>query len=303
MRSGRTEASVAVTTDAVLLPDADEAREWLRWLDVPEVDVEPVVAGLAAAADDPEVARRYDELCGGLGRVGPAPDWPVARTPYGDVYVYLAALPLIRQWHADNGISPTISRHTLQDLGAKVAGFRQMHGRGGFDRQTWLSRHFRGTLIRLGRLQFERTHLKASDHEGLGEVPPGSPEPGDGVLDVHIPGDGPLTPQACAESLALAREFFPAYQHVICRSWLLDPQLAEYLQAESNIVRFQRMFTNYPRELDGDADVLECVFLAPNGRADIDDLPQDTSLERAVVKHLKADKHWHLRIGWAPLVQ
>ncbi len=47
---------------------------------------------------------------------------------------------------------------------------------------------------------------------------------------------------------------------------------------------------------DGDADVLRFVFhrIAPS----VDDLPQRTTLERAIVAHLRAGKHWLDRTGW-----
>src|SRR5439155_1415026 len=67
----------------------------------------------------------------------------------------------------------------------------------------------------------------------------------------------------------------------ICTSWLLDPQLAEYLAPDSNVVRFGRRFTLVGDGYDGNAVVLRFVFhrITPQ----IDDLPQRTTLERAIV--------------------
>jgi GNAT-like C-terminal domain len=87
-------------------------------------------------------------------------------------------------------------------------------------------------------------------------------------LGVHVPRDGGrLTPDACDRSFACAREFFPRHfpeassETARCTSWLLDP------------LRLRRE------------------------RVAIDDLPQTTTLERAVVSHLKARHHWHTRRG------
>ena len=106
-------------------------------------------------------------------------------------------------------------------------------------------------------------------------------------------------------AIAQARPFFSRHfpetptRLAICTSWLLDPQLAEYLAPDSNIVRFGRRFTLVGDGYDGDADVLRFVFhrIAPR----IDDLPQRTTLERAIVAHLRAGKHWRNRTGWVEL--
>jgi hypothetical protein len=128
---------------------------------------------------------------------------------------------------------------------------------------------------------------------------------GDPALGIHIPESGPLTPEACADSLAQAGSFFARHfpetpTHLaICTSWLLDPQLARYLAPDSNIIRFQRRFTIVGDGYDGDADVLRFVFhrIAPN----VGELPERTTLERAIVAHLRAGKHWRSPTGWLEL--
>jgi hypothetical protein len=121
-------------------------------------------------------------------------------------------------------------------------------------------------------------------------------------LGVHVPRDGGrLTPDACDRSFACAREFFPrqfpeaSSETARCTSWLLDPQLSSYLGDDSNIVRFGRRFDLTDEVLPGDDDVIRFVF--GETRVAIDDLPQTTTLERAVVSHLKAGHHWHTRRG------
>lgn len=72
------------------------------------------------------------------------------------------------------------------------------------------------------------------------------------ALDVHIPGAVPLDPEVCEDSYGRAQEFFDTYfpspvrRVAVCSSWLLDDQLAEYLPATANIVRFQRAFHLVP---------------------------------------------------------
>jgi hypothetical protein len=128
---------------------------------------------------------------------------------------------------------------------------------------------------------------------------------GNPALDVHIPEAGPLTPATCDRSLQWAQDFFPVhfpterYKVAICTSWLLDDQLANYLEPDSNIIRFQRRFRLLPGGGNGDEDMLMFVFrrAAPV----LDELPQRTSLERAVVRHLEGGHHWKVRTGWLEL--
>jgi hypothetical protein len=124
---------------------------------------------------------------------------------------------------------------------------------------------------------------------------------------VHIPSySGGLDPAACDASFTLAREFYathyPEEPHriAVCKSWLMDRQLATFLPETSNIVRFQQRFgIAYTPEAPGDRDTLEFVFRTPE--VPLDQLPQRTTLERAVVHHLQTGGHFYGGMGWIPL--
>ena len=81
--------------------------------------------------------------------------------------------------------------------------------------------------------------------------------------------------------------------------WLLDDQLGEYLPEDSNIIRFQRRFRHAYTPEANDDGIIRFVFgrLKPA----LDDLPQRTMLERAIVDHLKTGRHWHGGAGWLRL--
>src|SRR5262249_22697493 len=85
-----------------------------------------------------------------------------------------------------------------------------------------------------------------------------------------------------------------------CTSWLLDEQLSEYLPAGSNIMRFAQRFELVPGSLNYDEGILNFVFGA-GLKKELDDLPQRTTLERAVVEHIRSGRHWRLRTGWLSL--
>ncbi|GIM65730.1 hypothetical protein Aau02nite_19280 [Amorphoplanes auranticolor] len=228
---------------------------------------------------------------GGHGWLAPGPVLPRERGPawrHLYVYAYLALVDVVTACHREHGIPEAVSRVTLADLGRNLAIDRRMHGEGWPVMQSWLTLHARGSLYELGRLQYQR---------------------GDTAIGLHIPEAGPLTPEAVTASLDDARAFFPRhfpeerYTAFSCGSWLLDPQLREYLPEDSNIVRFQRRFElepyAEPEGLDADVEALRFVFRTLS--TPLEKLPRRTTLQRAIVDHLKAGRHWRWRQGRFPI--
>jgi hypothetical protein len=215
------------------------------------------------------------------------------------VYAYLALLESVFAYHHAHGVPETVSWATLADLGRKLSIDRRMHGEGRITTLQWLTLHVRGGIYELGRLQFQRGRPSL---EGISDLPLGR---GELALGLHIPESGPLTPRRCDESLQLAREFFPRhfpsepYQVATCDSWLLDPQLAEYLPPDSNIIAFQRRFQLLPGGGEGNESVMRFVFHTLG--TPLDQLPRRTTLERAVVAHIQAGRRWQTRTGWLVL--
>lgn len=228
---------------------------------------------------------------GGHGWLPPGPELPRERGPawrHLYVYAYLALAGVVTGYHRDHGIAADVSWATLADLGRNLAIDRRMRREGWPVMQSWLTLHARGGLYELGRLQHQR---------------------GATAIDLHIPESGPMTPDAVEASLDEARAFFPRHfpderpTTFSCGSWLLDPQLREYLPADSNIVRFQRRFALDPYEepegQDADVEVLRFVFRTLS--TPLDRLPRRTVLQRAIVDHLKAGRHWQIRRGHFPI--
>ena len=291
----------------VELPHGATAREVLARLKVPERDAAEIVELIPSVEGHPALRPRLQAECARLidaiGSLDPLPGSPDMPAEYGAagryfyVFVFLGVLPYVRRFHAGRGISDAISRASLADLGEEVSLYRREYGVGGLRTQSWLVHHLRGVLYRLGRLQF---NLSRQD--------------GAHVLDTHIPEWGePFTEAACDASFAAARPFFEAHFHepgariAVCTSWMLDPQLADYLSATSRILAFQRRFTLYDDPLEpaehgrtvGDRSVLGFVFHQPG--VPLDELPQDTTLQRAAVAHIRAGRHWAQRSGWLSL--
>jgi len=127
--------------------------------------------------------------------------------------------------------------------------------------------------------------------------------PGAAVLTVHIPATGSMKPEECGASFAQAARFhaerFPAFANPVftCDSWLLDPQLEQALPATGNIVRFLQEWYLHPVENAGDAQTLQRVFGFGVRRLDPATAPQETSLQKAVVAHVRAGGRWRMGGG------
>jgi hypothetical protein len=282
-----------------VLPDDAEVAGWLPRLGVAPGDAADLLANRPSPDRLPSLALVRDDLIAGIGLRARKLPWPgeSGTDSYFYAWALLSALPAIRRYHGEMGVPDEVSWHSLADFGLQLARHRRMHGRPGLASSDWLTLHFRGILYRLGRLQFERLN---------------TPEFGGEALFAHIPADGPLSPVACDESFGWAERFFPryypqeSYRRIVCHSWLLDDQLARYLGEDANIVRFQRRFrvADGPPGAPGDLTILKFVFNRPETPllpGELDALPQRTTLERAVVGHLRDGGHWFSRTGWCDL--
>lgn len=295
------------------LPAAADLPPLLDQLAIPAEDAADLVALSPSRAETPGWWWLLERAAWSLYlATGPADDavhlpaMPAALGPAGryfPAYVFLAMVPHTLALHRARGISSEVSSLTLADLGRQhMARYRIWFGAGGMD--PWPTRHLQGKFFQLGRLQFERVHLTERIAEAIRAT--GRPQQaGDLALSVHIPWrSGPMSPEACDESLAQAGEFFARhfpedrFDLAICQSWMLDPQLAEYLPPESNIVRFQRRF-QLAYQLDDDALLQTFVF----GRTfeSPDEMPASTTLERAIADHLRSGRSWYGGLGWFPL--
>jgi hypothetical protein len=303
--------------DRLPRPADEEINSVLRRLGCSPEAVADTVETWPDAARDPErswlLRRSHRRLLSSLGDFdapyGPWPQLPEALGATGScfyLHLFVATLPATRAWHEAHGIPDDISWTTLADLGRHVAIHRRIHGTTGIDAPGWMMLHLRGGLYEIGRLQYAPLHFGRD-----GEWPPEADravlgdgfQDGDDALGVHIPAAGALDHDACEASYREAKVFFDTYfptankRVATCSSWLLDDQLADYLPADSNIVRFQRGFNLVAGGRDADEQVITFVFR--NRGVSMEQA--QTVLERAVVAHLKAGRHFRWRTGWREL--
>ena len=293
----------------------DQVRERLSAPDLPETlvllgfaeqDAQDTLSLVARTRTDDAALTRIAELTGPvIARIGdllgdlPGPVWARDGDWAGEgtlaICTLLVTVPEARAYHRGRGISDAISWRSLSDLGQQIAVHRLTFGEFGVHTHDWLLNAWTGRLYWLGRLQYT---IEKAD--------------GGFLASVHIPRAGSFAPELVDASLTRVRDFFARHfpeLHLLslhCASWLLDPQLAQVLPETSTIAHFGRRWQLTDELRPGDADVLFFVFSRRGTRRDgsdidLDSLPQDTSLQRAVLSTLRSGGHWHARVGHLPL--
>jgi hypothetical protein len=115
------------------------------------------------------------------------------------------------------------------------------------------------------------------------------------ALELHIPGGGGLTPDACRDSMQRAAEFFSRYfpdrlpVAICCGSWIYNPDLERFLPTDANLVRHLREAYLFPYP-SGGYDGLWFVFL--QDAFDPRTAPRDTRLRRAILDFMAAGNDW-----------
>ena len=119
--------------------------------------------------------------------------------------------------------------------------------------------------------------------------------PGDPILEIHIPEDGPMDFAQCGTSFREAAESYTTwysdrpFKAFSCGSWLVDPQFQDYLADTSNLVRFQCASRLFPLTKGKGRSGLLRIFESD----DLPNLPRDTSMRRAYLDHLESGGGWY----------
>lgn len=194
--------------------------------------------------------------------------------------------PHMRELYRQAGISDEVFYDSLCDLKWKLNECIRMHSIFGTFVAHWHIRFYKMILFSLGRLQFEiKKFGKEFSVCGVDLTPDST------VIGVHIPSSGRLVREEYLASYAKAEKFFsylfPDGKTVFtCASWLLFPEHKVMLPETSGI----RIFAE-------DYSVVEAYYSKPGTRpwpifyekqnAPVDELPTNTSLERAYVGRYK----------------
>jgi len=195
------------------------------------------------------------------------------------------------------GISEDILMDTLGDIVRWLKTWSDLKSDLFLGELPWLQWHMRFNLFQLGRLQFRMGEAGA-------DIPDANVRQGDPVLEIHIPNAGPLTPEECENSIAMAKAFFAKYfpefdwKVFICHSWLLDDTLAQFLPANSNILKFQKQFTLVEKHRSD--SILGYVFTWKTNREQVKDLVARSSFAKAVKAHIGNNGDFYVALGYIP---
>lgn len=195
-----------------------------------------------------------------------------------------------KRFHA-LGIPQKVLFDTVCCLHRMAGEYRQEFGVLGFDRCFWVWRQACGQILRLGTLEFEYLSLSqwGASETGLAEGTP--------ILSVHIPSGADLSREALDDAYQQARTLYAAHpelcladgkapEAIFCGSWLLCPTLRTLLKENSGIRRFAEDFEL--RHVVEKSNGFYHFLYWTSEETPIADLPENTSLQRAVKAHLLA---------------
>lgn len=193
------------------------------------------------------------------------------------------------------GISREICIQTLSDIVCWTEIWTNLKGELYLGELAWLKNHLTMRLFQIGRLQF------CPQKSGF-DLPEWGVKKDDNVLAVHIPQKGIFTKETCQVAIVKAKaffaEFFPKleYKGFTCRSWLLDPTLKELLNAESNILGFQNLFTLIFK--DKSDSILKYVFAWDANRENLSSYISTSSFAEKVKNRIMKGGDFYTAFGF-----
>lgn len=201
----------------------------------------------------------------------------------------------LKEKYEERGIDPRVLYDTLSDVVIWTNNWSDIKGTLYLGELGWLTNHYKMKLFRLGRLQFCMGKAER-------DVPDCDVAAGDDILEIHIPAAGPLSEDECKKSIEQAKEFFakyyPEYNYkcFTCHSWLLDSTLTEMLGEESNIIKFQKMFTPvFEHKAD---DIIRYVFRWDTTKRQVKNLYCPSSLAKKVRDRVIAGGDFYAVCGY-----
>lgn len=192
---------------------------------------------------------------------------------------------VVRKEYIAHHIPDEIFYDTMHDIVRWTKIWYSLAGRLCLLELPWLRLHLTFKLFKLGRLQFCMQEFD-KDYPDFGI------SVGDTFLDVHIPAEGVLDAVECEKSFRSAGKFFAEYfpdfkyKYFSCFSWLLDNTLTKYVKPDSNIMRFQRLFT--PIDRIAADDILRFTFSRAATRENLDGYEAKNAFQQRIKDAISA---------------
>lgn len=209
----------------------------------------------------------------------------------GSLLFFLSLCPAAKNFYDKKGLGRALYLDTFYDLTMKAAECKKLQGIWGTT-TSWFGRFFDLTRFKFSRLEFEGYEI-SFDYMNF--------KKGDKGVNIHIPEDGPLCRDQCLASYRMASEFYHKLQKdgkilFMCSSWLLAEEIAEFMPAQSNILKFAADFDIISvRKEKGFPDGWR-VFGADYTKSP-DQLPRSTSLQRGYADYLVSHEFTSVPLG------
>ena len=153
-----------------------------------------------------------------------------------------AFLPEVKNRYEKKGISDEIFFDTMNDIKIWINDCRDNLHSVGLNELNWIMHHMNLGIFKIGRLQYQKLiyYFKTPYKNEI--------KFGDKILNVHIPRGAKLDFEECEKSFVMAQEFFAKYypdfpnNKFMCHSWLLYSGNKNFMDEDSNILKFQKLF-------------------------------------------------------------
>ncbi|MDE5995558.1 MAG: amidohydrolase, partial [Eubacterium sp.] len=167
----------------------------------------------------------------------------------------------------------------------------------GLKEYNWIKNHLAFELFKIGRLQFQlfKCNNPTLNYKKL------PIKYGDKAVYIHIPQGEKLDYDACVASInsakAFLKEYFPKFkfEYFFCESWLLYDKNKEFMDENSNILKFQSLF-NIAYSVQDDKQAIERIF--GKKEKDVHCYKQETSLQKSAKEYLQNGGKLGLGIGY-----
>lgn len=232
------------------------------------------------------------------------------KSPLIKLAVTLKATEKTHMLYKKHGICDDIFRATFSD----IAVWCENCGNIGLENVNWLKNHICFELFRLGRLQFQMFTC-SNPTLNYSKLPFSINE---NAVYIHIPQGEKLDYFECVKSIKAADAFFKKYfldflyNYYFCESWLLFENNRQFMNENSNIIKFMSLFDIHYSAFD-ESQAFERIFNTDikfnsiiyrlnkaKRKSDISCLTQSTSLQKAAKNYLLAGGRLGVGIATIP---
>lgn len=200
----------------------------------------------------------------------------------------------LKKRYEEKNIPQDILYDTLHDIVIWTNVWSDLKGELYLGELDFLQVHFRMDLFKIGRLEFTKS-------QSWKNVPSKNIQKGTNVSGIHIPATGPMTKEACIDSIKRAKEFFATYypefeyEHMVCYSWLLSDDLTRFFKPDSNIVKFGELFDLIDTKEED--SILSFIIGWKKKREDVKNMEFTTRVQNEIKQAVLNDEKFYVGYG------